>query len=369
MNIQFVDLQRQNREHEKELMRAIRDVVLAATFIMGEPLLNFEKEFAQFCGKKYCIGTNSGTDALKLALEAYGIGRGDEVITCPNSYFSTAMVISELGAKPVFVDISKQSYTIDVSQIEKKISKKTKAIVPIHFAGQAADMDPIVAVAKKYHLTIIEDTCQAHGAEYKGKRLPYTETGAFSFYPGKNLGCFGDGGAVVTDSKEIKDRITLLRNDGCKKKYVHKLFGHKSRLDTLQAKILSIKLKSLCDWNEKRRRHAKLYTKLLANIPIVATPVEMDYAKHIYHLYMIETPNRNQLRNYLTNYGVATVIHYPIPIHLQQPYRNEGFNPGDFPVTEEKAQTILSLPMFPELTNQEIKYVCKKISDFFDYDL
>lgn len=364
MKIKFVDLQRQNKILKKQLMPVIERVVDSADFIMGKTLEKFERSFAKYCDKKYTVGLNSGTDALKLALLAYGIKDGDEVITVPNSYFSTAMVISEIGAKPVFIDINKDTYTMDVDLLEKAISKKTKAVIPVHLYGNVADMDPILKLAKKYKLAVIEDACQAHGAKYKGKKVPYGETGAFSFYPGKNLGCFGDGGALVTDNKEVADKILYLRNDGSFKKYIHKVIGIKSRLDTLQAAILSIKLHYLEQWNKMRYQHAMQYNKLFGNIPEIITPKVASYASHVYHIYCIEYKNRDKLWKYLKNKGIEAQIHYPFPIHLQDAYRNEKYKKGSFPVTEEKAQTILSLPMFPELTDKEIRYVCGVIKEF-----
>lgn len=366
MKINFVDLERQNKIYKKELMGTIEDIVNKAYFIFGPKLTAFENEFAAFCNKKYCIGVNSGTDALMLALLAYSIGKGDEVITVPNSYFSTAMVISNIGAKVVFVDIDPKTYNIDVNKIEEKITKKTKAIIPVHLYGQAADMDPIVRLAKKYNLAIIEDCCQAHGAKYNGEIVPYAETGAFSFYPGKNLGAFGDGGAVVTDNVEIKERLEYLRNDGAKKKYEHEMFGYKSRLDTLQAAILSVKLKHLNDFVEKRRRAAYLYNKKLAEIKQITTPYEAKYAYHACHIYAILADKRDELANYLSKNGIQTVIHYPTPIHLQTPYRKIGFRPDDFPLTESFAKKELSLPMFPEIQEKEISYICYKIRQFYN---
>ena len=366
MHIDFVDLKRQNRLYKKELMEAIEHIVDTASFIQGPELEEFEKEFAIFCNKKYCIGVNSGTDALMLSLLAYGIKAGDEVITVPNSYFSTAMVISNIGAIPVFVDIDPVSYNIDVTRIEQKITKKTKAIIPVHLYGQAADMDPIAALAKKYNLIIVEDCCQAHGAKYKRKSLPYTETGAFSFYPGKNLGAFGDGGAVVTDSPKIKEKLEYLRNDGSKTKYEHKMLGYKSRLDTIQAAILSIKLKHLNQFVQARRKAANTYNKKLAGITQVTTPSEMQYAYHSFHIYAILCDKRKELQEYLEKAGIETIIHYPTPIHLQTPYRKMGFKSGDFPLTESLAKKELSLPMFPEIQEEEIFYICDKIRQFYN---
>ena len=363
--VTFVDLKRQNQIYKKEFLSAIRKVVLDADFILGKPVFDFEKKFAAFCGKKYCVSVNSGTDAILFALLSYGIQPGDEVITAANSYFSPAMMISQIGAKPVFVDVDPHSGNMDVSKLESVITKRTRAIMPVHLAGQSADIDPIIALASKYKLAIIEDACQAHGAKYKGKTVPVTQTGAFSFYPGKNLGAFGDAGAVVTDSKIVRDIALKLRNDGSTVKYVHTQFGYKSRLDTIQAAILLTKLPYLNQWNKKRRAGAKLYNKLLSSIKEIKTPIEMPYAYHIYHLYMIECERRNELQKYLTSKDIGTVIHYPTPVHLQKPYRNQGYKPGTYPVTEKRSKKILSLPMFPQIKESEIRYACKAIRTFY----
>ena len=365
MDIKFVDLARQNKILKPKLMAAIEKVVEDADFTMGPRLNKFESEFAEFCNKKYAVGVNSGTDALLLSLMAYGIGRGNEVIVPPNSYFSTAMVVSNIGAKLIFVDIDPRFYTIDVEKIEQAITPKTKAIMPVHLYGQPADMDKIMKLAKKHNLIVIEDACQAHGAMYKNKIIPYGETGAFSFFPGKNLGAFGDAGMVVTDNKKIAEKILYLRNDGSYKKYLHPMFGIKSRLDTLQAAVLSVKLPNLKKWNSLRRKHALRYSELLKNIPAVKIPSQNKNAYHVFHIYIIESEKRDELQKYLSEKGIETIIHYPIPIHLQDPYRQLGFKAGDFPVTEDKSGKVLSLPMFPELKEKEIKYVCNSIKQFF----
>lgn len=365
MEIDFVDLKRQNKIYKKELISAIEKVVDDASLIMGPDVIEFEKNFASFCGKKYCIGLNSGTDALLFALLAYGIKPGDEVITVPNSYFSTAMVISLTGATPVFVDINQESYNIDVSKIEEKITEKTKAIIPVHLYGQAADMDPIVTIAKKHNLIILEDCCQAHGTLYKEKKVPYADAGAFSFYPGKNLGAFGDAGALVTDNEAVKNKLELLRNDGSKVKYVHEILGYKSRLDTIQAAILNVKLKYLDNFIEKRRTAAKLYNELLEPLSAIKTPKEMAYGKHAYHIYAILSEKRDDLQKHLESKGISTVIHYPTPIHFQPAYSKLGYKKGDFPKTEQFAKSELSLPIFPEITEEEIKYVAKTIKEFY----
>ncbi|MBI2010395.1 MAG: DegT/DnrJ/EryC1/StrS family aminotransferase [Candidatus Chisholmbacteria bacterium] len=364
MKIEFVDLKRQNRLHRKEFLQVIEKIMAAASFSLGPTLEKFEKAFARFVGAKYCIGLNSGTDAIEFSLKVHDIGPGDEVITAPNSYFSTAMVVSKLGAKPVFADVNPHTYTIDPDQIKKKITPKTKAIIPIHLYGQPADIDPILAIARKHRLIVIEDCCQAHGTKYKGKTVPVSGIGAFSFYPGKNLGGFGDGGALVTNSRHLATLIKKLRNDGSITKYHHELIGSKSRLDTLQAAVLSTKLKYLTQWNKLRRRHASLYSRLLTQISGVLLPQEAPYSYHNYHLYVIEVPHRDQLQRYLSKKGISTVIHYPTPIHLQPAYKHLGYKRGDFPITEKTAKRILSLPMFPELTDKEIHFVVQHIKQF-----
>ncbi len=365
MNIKFVDLARQNSQIKSELLPIIVKAIDSADFILGKSLQNFEQNFASYCDKKYAVGVNSGTDALKFALLAYGIGKGDEVITVSNGYFSAAMVINEIGARPMFVDVDEATRLIDIDKLNNSITKRTKVIIPVHLYGNTVPMEPIVNLAKKHNLTIIEDSCQAHGAKYLNKRLPYTETGAFSFYPGKNLGCFGDGGAVVTDNKAVYRKLLYLRNDGAKIKYIHKYFGFKSRLDSIQAEILSFKLSFLDDWNEKRRLAAALYKENLKDVKNIKIPSDHEFANSVFHLFVIETKYRNDLQNYLKAHGIETGVHYPIPIHLQEPFLKLGHKPGSLPMTEEKSKIILSLPIFPEITKEEVIYVCKNIKDFF----
>lgn len=364
MKVKFVDLPRQNSEISKVIFPLIQKVILNADFNFGNTLESFEKDFAKFVNKKYAVGLNSGTDALHLSLLAYGVGKNDEVIVPVNSYFSTAMVVSNLGAKPVFIDCD-ESFMIDVNQIESKITKKTKAIIPVHFAGQSANMDRILKIAKKHKLIIIEDACQAHGAKYKGKILPVSETGAFSFYPGKNLGAFGDGGAIVTDNPKVYEKLLYFRNDGSKEKYVHKMLGVKSRLDNIQAIVLRQKLKNLKKWNKKRQEHAELYMKLLSGVENIKLPVVPIDNEPVFHLFMISVKKRDELKKYLLAKGVDTVIHYPIPIHLQEPYKKLGYKIGDFPVAEYNSKHLLSIPMFPELKQEEIIYVVESLKRFF----
>lgn len=365
MKVPFLDLTRQIKILRPQINRTFDALLRNPEFVLGSPVERFEREFAKLCKKRFCASVNSGTDALTLALKAYGIGKGDEVITAPNSFFSTAMAISNTGATVVFVDCNYDFHTIDVNKLQRKITKRTRGIIPIHLYGQAADMKAVLAIARKYRLIIIEDVCQAHGAKYKGKILPYTETGAFSFYPTKNLGAFGDGGCVVTDNALVYKRLVMLRNNGSKDKYIHPMFGINSRLDSIQASMLSLKLTTLSDDNKKRRRLATAYTTYLSDIPSISTPKEMEGNYHVYHLYVIECDRRDELQQYLHGKNIGTLIHYPVPIHLQKPYKQLGHKRGQFPVTEKKAQRVLSLPLYPELTMQEVKYTCQAIRRFY----
>lgn len=365
MKIEFVSLRTQIKSRSREFLRALTEVIREGQFIDGNDVTTFESRFARYLGKRYCIGVNSGTDALFLALKAYDIGKGDEVITAPNSFFATAAAIEATGATVVFSDIDPITYTISPQEVAKKITSRTKALIPVHLYGQPADMDTLIKLAKKNKLTIIEDCCQAHGARYKGHSVPVTETGAFSFYPGKNLGAFGDAGAVVTDDTYIAHRVQLLRNHGSKSKYHHTLFGYNSRLDSLQAAILTTKLQYLTGWNKKRQQHAELYTKLLATIPYIKPPTIAPASFHVYHIYGVIAEDRNLLQKFLQSRHIDTLIHYPIPIHLQRPYQKLGYKKGDFPNTEWQAESILSLPMYPELKPQEIKYVVDSIEEFY----
>ena len=364
--IPLVDLKAQYNSIREEIDEAIKRVLNNTSFIMGEELKKFEEEFAQFCDVKYAIGVANGSDALILALRACAIGEEDEVITVPHTFIATTEAISNVGGKIVFIDIDPKTCTIDVSKIEEKINERTKAIIPVHLYGQPANMDPIMRLAKKYDLKVIEDAAQAHGAEYKGKKVgSIGDVVCFSFYPGKNLGAYGDAGMVVTNNEEITEKIKLLRNHGrITKKYEHEIEGYSSRLDNLQAAILRVKLKYLNKWNDMRRKNAKKYNELLSNIDGIITPYEANYAKHIYHLYVIRTENRDKLREELKSKGVATGIHYPIPLHLQPAYNYLGYREGDFPITEECSKKILSLPMFAELGDKQIEEVAELVKYF-----
>lgn len=363
MKVDSFSLKRQYELIKDELRAPIEKVMASGGFILGEDVKLFENEFAAYCGVKYGIGVNSGTDALFLACLACGIGKGDEVITPTYTYIATSFGISIAGATPVFVDTEEKTYTIDATKIEKAITKKTKAILLVHLYGHPADMDSIIEVAKKHKLKVIEDCAQAHGALYKNKKVgSFGDAACFSFYPTKNLGAFGDGGMVLTNSEEIRDRTLLLRDYGRKGRYENIIKGYNSRLDTLQAAILRVKFKYLDEWNEKRRKNAALYTKLFKEKNIeAALPFEADYAKHVYHQYAIRVKNRKKTIEKLAEKGVNPLIHYPIPIHLQECYRELGYKKGDFPVAEKCCEEIMSLPMYPELTEEEIKYVVDSI--------
>ena len=364
MAIQFVDLKRQYLTIKEEVGKAMQDVMDNTSFVLGKPVETFEKNFAKYCGTKYAIGVASGTDALFLALKAAGIKAGDEVITAPNSFIATAAAISHTGAAPVFVDVEEASFNIDPKRIEKAITPKTKAIIPVHLYGQPADMDPVNEIAEKHDLVVIEDACQAHGALYKGRRTgSLGAVGCFSFYPGKNLGAFGEGGMITTDDSEIANVVRELRDQGQERKYFHNRIGFNSRLHALQAAVLDVKLKHLDSWNEKRRKNAELYAEELGRIGI-APPEESEYAKHIYHLYVARVQKRDALIEFLKKNDIFASIHYPVPIHLQKAYAPLGLKRGSFPITEKMADEIVSLPMFPELKEEEIRLIAQKIKEF-----
>src|ERR1700704_6587606 len=361
--VPFVDLAAQYRTIAAEISEATSRVFQNADFILGGEVNLFEEEFAAFCEAKYAVGVDSGTSALELALRAYDIGPGDEVITAANSFIASALAISHAGATPVLVDVDPCTYTMDVTAIEKAITPRTRAVLPVHLYGHPAHMDPIRQLADKHGLIVIEDACQAHGTRYKGKRTgSLGHAAAFSFYPGKNLGAYGDGGIVVTNDPGIAKRLEMLRNYGQKEKYQHMFRGYNRRLDTLQAAILRVKLKYLGKWNAARRWNAVLYHIFLEGSG-VALPGEAGGAESVWHLYVIRTEQRDMLRERLVGKGISASIHYPIPIHLQPAYKDLGYARGDFPVTEVQAQRILSLPMYAELTSEQIEFVARAIRD------
>jgi dTDP-4-amino-4,6-dideoxygalactose transaminase len=379
----------------------------------GPQVQGFEEEFAQFCETQYCVSVSSGTDALRFALIAAGIGSGDEVITVPNTFIATTEAISQTGATPAFVDIDEQTYNMDPNKLEDYLRKRyalcamrsaprPRAVLPIHLYGQPADMDSILEIADRYGLIVIEDACQAHGAfYYSEKNKKWRKAGsmglaaAFSFYPGKNLGACGEGGAVTTNNEDIAQKIRMLRDHGQAKKYYHEFEGYNGRLDAIQAGILRIKLKHLSEWNEKRRQNASLYTKHLntgalqhrstaelrthhstlspsqrlsepeATLNTIIPPYEPAWSKAVYHLYIIRTQKRDELQKYLSENGINTGLHYPIPLHLQNAYKHYNLSNGNYPITERVAKEILSLPMFPGLTSEQIEYVSSKIKSFY----
>lgn len=363
-NVPFVDLGVQYRAIASEINDAISKVILEADFILGREVALFEEEFAAFCDAGHAVGVDSGTSALELVLRAFAIGPGDEVITAANSFVASALGISHAGAKPVLVDVDPYTYTLEVTAIERALTRRTKAIIPVHLYGHPAHMEPIRQLADKHGLVVIEDACQAHGARYKGKRVgSLGHAAAFSFYPGKNLGAYGDGGMVVTNDRKVAKRLEMLRNYGQKEKYKHLFRGYNRRLDTMQAAILRVKLKYLEKWNAARRWNAKLYQKHLEGSGVVV-PGEAGGAESVWHLYVIRTEQRETLKDHLINRGISASIHYPVPIHLQPAYQDLGHKRGDFPVTEAYADRILSLPMYAELTARDIEFIAQIICEF-----
>jgi len=355
--IPLADLKTQYHSIKAEIDAAISGILESSQFILGREVAAFEEAFAAYCGGRYAIAVNSGTSALHLALLAAGIGEGDEVITVPYSFVATAAAIRYTGARPVFVDIDAASFNIDVSAIEAAITPRTKAIMPVHLFGQPADMDPILDIARRHNLLVIEDAAQAHGAEYKGRRVgSIGDFGCFSFYPGKNLGAYGEGGAVVTNNPEAARTIRLLRNWGQEESYKHILRGYNYRMEGLQGAILRVKLKYLPQWTEARRAHGEAYNRLLAGTGVI-TPAVMQYARHVFHVYALRTPNRQALQSALTAAGVQSAVYYPIAIHMLEAHQDLGYRRGQFPVSEQMCEEELSLPVYPELTEQQIETI------------
>ena len=366
MKIPFVDLTRQYQTIKKETDKIVQDTFLRGDFILGENVKKFEEEFAKFIGVKYCIGVASGTDALLLSLRALGVGPGDEVIAPTFTFIATVLPVIYLGAKPVLVDINPDNYQMDTEKLEKAITKKTKVIIPVHLFGIPAPMGEIMKVAKKYNLMVIEDACQAHGAEINGQKCgSFGELSAFSFYPSKALGAPGDGGAVVTSNKKLADRIRIMRNVGQLERYKHDLIGYNSRLDNLHAGVLLIKLKMLEKWNGRRRELAALYDKLLFGLPVILPPKLQSGILPNYYVYVIRTKQRDKLLGFLTKSGIGSAIYYPRPLHLQKALNYLGYKKGDFPVAERYSKEVLSLPIYPELKASEVKYICSKMREFF----
>jgi dTDP-4-amino-4,6-dideoxygalactose transaminase len=367
--VPFLDLTRQFRRIEGEILSAQKRVLEKGCFVLGEEVSSFEEEFAGYCGVRYGIGVGSGTDALFLALKAANIGKGDEVITVSHSFIATAIAISQTGAKPIFVDIDPEFYTMDPNALEdflkKRKRRRVKAILPVHLYGHPAEMDAIMDIANRYHLTVIEDACQAHGAEYQGRKTgSFGCMACFSFYPTKNLGAYGDGGMVVTNDKRYDERMRLLRRYGEKRKYEHVLKGWNSRLDEMQAAILRVKLKYLDQWNGERRKKALMYKRMFEGTEM-RCPSEKEQARHVYHLFVIRTKKRTALREFLKEKGIETLIHYPVPIHLQKAYAELGYRRGVLPVTEKVAHEVLSLPFYPELSSEEMGAVQEQLRKFF----
>jgi len=363
-SVPFVDLQAQFASIEEQVMPEIVGTLQKCDFIMGQNVDKFEEEFAAYCNVKYGIGCDSGTSALELVLRAYDIGPGDEVITVANTFIATTLAIEFTGATPVLVDMDPQTYMIDTTLVEAAVTPKTKAIMPVHLYGHPVDMDPIMEIAEKHGLIVIEDASQAHGALYNGKRVgSIGHAAAFSLYPGKNLGAYGDAGIIVTDDEKISAKLKMLRNYGSVKKYYHDMIGYNRRLDTIQASILRVKLTHLDEWSAARRHNAKRYNQLLADSGLIL-PVEAEGTEPVYHLYVVRTDRRDELQAHLQERNISTVIHYPIPLHVQPAHKSLGYKLGDFPVTESYAKQILSLPMFPELSDEQAAYVAQSIYEF-----
>lgn len=364
MTVPFGDLRRQYQTIRAEIDSAVQRVLERGWFVLGTEVEQFEREFAAYLGARHVIGVGSGTEALHLALMAAGVKPGDEVITAANTCIPTVSAISFAGATPVLADAEPTGYNIDPAGIESRITSKTKAILPVHLYGQAADLAPILEISRRRGIPVVEDAAQGHGATYRGKKLGTLGiAGCFSFYPSKNLGAFGDGGAVATDDDDLAASLRRLRNYGEERRYFHKTKGFNSRLDEVQAAILRVKLAHLDDWNERRRLIAEMYNREITG-DHVDKPEEQSYGRHAYHLYVIRSRRRDELQQRLADAGITTLIHYPVPIHLQDSYHDLGRRPGEYPVAEVLAREVLSLPMFPELTDEEVGYVARKVSSF-----
>jgi dTDP-4-amino-4,6-dideoxygalactose transaminase len=354
------DFKREYAAINKEVMPAIRRVLKSGWYVLGDEGSKFESEFSKYVGSKFGIGVNSGSDALYLAIKALGVSQGYEVITVAHTMISSVDAITRNGAKPVFVDVDPSTYVMDPTKVEAKISKKTKAILPVHLYGHPVDMDPLTDLAEKHGLYVVEDACQAHGSKYKGKVVgSIGDIGCFSFYPTKNLGAYGDAGMITTNNEELANNLRKMRNYGQSRRYHHDFVGVNSRLDEMQAAILRIKLRHLDEWNEIRRNLARLYDSLLKNTNLV-TPIEREYAKHVYHLYVVRVKRRTELQQYLHNKGIQTLIHYPIPVHLQEAYKTTD----KLPVTEKICGEILSLPIYPWLKESEVKQISESLTQF-----
>jgi dTDP-4-amino-4,6-dideoxygalactose transaminase len=367
VRVPFFDAVAQQRAVMAETQVAIQDVLDEARFILGPQVGEFERAFAELIGVGHAVGVSSGLDALRLALTALDVGAGDEVILPANTYIATALAVSAVGARPVLVDCDPHTYLIDCGQIGAAVTPRTRAIIPVHLTGQAADMDAVLDLAGAHGLQVVEDAAQAHGATYRGRSCGAMGTlGCFSFYPSKNLGACGDAGIVTTGDGRLADRVRRLRNYGEEAKYHHVEQGTNARLDTLQAAVLSVRLRRLAAWNQARNRHAERYRRLLAGVGDLAFQQQAPGADHVYHLFVVETGRRDELRRHLHDAGVQTGVHYPVPIHLQRAYEDLGHKPGDFPNAERLAARMLSLPMFPELRPEQLAYLADQVRRFFD---
>lgn len=366
--MKFLNLKLQYRSIKVEIDRAIRRILDKGVFIGGDEVKSLEEEIAKFCGIKYGVSVNSGTDALSLSLKVLEIKPGDEVITSPFTFIATAEVIADLGAKPVFVDIDAQTFNINTRKIEEVVTEKTKAIIPIHLFGQISEMSEIIKISKKHKLYIVEDAAQAIGAEYKGKKAgTIGDLGCFSFFPSKNLGAYGDGGMIVTNNRNLADKVRLLKNHGSspKKKYLNLDLGTNSRLDAIQAAILRVKLKHLNEWNRERKKVAEYYDKNLRGIGDVITPIVLPARTHVFHQYTIRIKHRDQLRGYLKEKGIPTMIYYPLSLHSQPCFEYLNYRKNDFPEAEKAATEVLSLPVHPDLKRGEQDFIIQKIKEFF----
>ncbi len=365
MKVPFLDLKIQCAAIRGEIAGAIAKVLDETAFAGGPFVKQFESDFARFCDTGHAVGVGSGTDALRAALIAFGIGPGDEVITTPNTFIATAEAISSCGARPVFIDVDPRTCTLDPALFEQAVTGRTKAVIPVHLFGQTADMDPILAIAGKHGICVIEDACQAHGALYRGRPAgSLGDAGCFSFYPGKNLGAFGEAGAVVTGNDRAAETMRRFRDHGQSKKYFHDMIGWNCRMDGIQAAVLSVKLRHLPAWNEARRDHAAQYSQALADLPGIELPHEAAYGQHVYHIYALRTARRDELIEALGRRGISCGIHYPAPLHLTEAYRHLGYGRKSFPVAERLADELVSLPMYPELTGEQIDHVAHALRRF-----
>ena len=365
MKVQFLDLKSQYESIRDEIETALQQVLDTTAFAGGKYVEQFENEFASYCKCKHAVGVSNGTEALWMALLALEVGQGDEVITVPNTFIATIEAISFCGAKPVFVDIDEKTYNMDPALLEAAITPRTKAIIPVHLYGQMADMNPIMEIARSHGLFVIEDASQAHGAKYMGQPAgSIGDVGCFSFYPGKNLGAYGEAGAIVTNNTELASTMKMFRDHGQEKKYYHSIIGWNARMDGFQGAVLGVKLKHLSNWNKKRRNNARKYHEQMVELDDIVLPFESDYVKHVYHIYSIRAQNTGKLMNFLREKEIFCAMHYPVPIHLQKSYQFLGLRKGSFPVTEKCAEEQLSLPMYPELAEEQIEYVASEIKRF-----